>query len=181
MLGLYKKWKAKKEQEIVDKIRKEMMNSSPRFKVSTPEIVPVKAQIFSFDEAEGKQYVNGNPYMREVMNIPSSQVYIMFSIICVTAPTLGVLSGGFFIQYLGGYTNKMALDACFKISIIAAGCGIFLPFFDITAVFVIFMWLLLFFGGSITPGLTGVMIAAIPENSKEIGNSLSQLFYNLIG
>ena len=120
-------------------------------------------------------------YMREVMNIPSSQVYIMFSIICVTAPTLGVLSGGFFIQYLGGYTNKMALDACFKISIIAAGCGIFLPFFDITAVFVIFMWLLLFFGGSITPGLTGVMIAAIPENSKEIGNSLSQLFYNLIG
>ena len=120
-------------------------------------------------------------YMREVMNIPSSRVYIMFSIICITAPTLGVLSGGFFIQYLGGYTNKMALEACFKISIIAAGCGIFLPFFDITAVFVIFMWLLLFFGGSITPGLTGVMIASIPENSKEIGNSLSQLFYNLIG
>ena len=120
-------------------------------------------------------------YMREVMNIPSSKVYIIFSIICITAPTLGVLSGGFFIQYLGGYTNKMALDACFKISIIAAGCGIFLPFFDIIAVFVIFMWLLLFFGGSITPGLTGVMIAAIPENSKEIGNSLSQLFYNLIG
>ena len=120
-------------------------------------------------------------YMREIMNIPSSEVYIIFSIICITAPTFGVLSGGFFIQYLGGYTNKMALDACFKISIIAAGCGIFLPFFDITAVFVVFMWLLLFFGGSITPGLTGIMIASIPENSKEIGNSLSQLFYNLIG
>ena len=120
-------------------------------------------------------------YMREVMNISSSKVYIIFSIVCITAPTLGVLSGGFFIQYLGGYTNKMALDACFKISIIAAGCGIFLPFFDITVVFVIFMWLLLFFGGSITPGLTGIMIASIPENSKEIGNSLSQLFYNLIG
>ena len=58
---------------------------------------------------------------------------------------------------------------------------LFLPFFDITAVFVVFMWLLLFFGGSITPGLTGIMIASIPENSKEIGNSLSQLFYNLIG
>jgi hypothetical protein len=39
------------------------------------------------------------------------------------------------------------------------------------------MWLLLFFGGSITPGLTGIMIASIPENSKEIGNSLSQLVY----
>ena len=30
-------------------------------------------------------------------------------------------------------------------------------------------------------GLTGIMIASIPENSKEIGNSLTQLFYNLIG
>ena len=120
-------------------------------------------------------------YMREILNIPSSKVYIIFSIICITAPTLGVLSGGFFIQYLGGYTNKMALDACFKISIIAAVFGIFLPFFDIIWLFVIFMWLLLFFGGSITPGLTGIMIASIPENSKEIGNSISQLFYNSIG
>ena len=120
-------------------------------------------------------------YMREILNIPSSKVYIIFSIVCITAPTLGVLSGGFFIQYLGGYTNKMALDACFKISIIAAVSGIFLPFFDIILLFVIFMWLLLFFGGSITPGLTGIMIASIPEKSKEIGNSISQLFYNLIG
>ena len=120
-------------------------------------------------------------YMQEIMNIPSSKVYIIFSIVCITAPTLGVLSGGIFIQYLGGYTNKKALDACFKISIIAAICGIFLPLVDITLIFVIFMWLLLFFGGSITPGLTGIMIASIPENSKEIGNSITQLFYNLIG
>ena len=120
-------------------------------------------------------------YMQEVMNLSASKVYIIFSVICVTAPTLGVLLGGFFIQYLGGYTNKKSLDACFKISIIAAICGIFLPFIDIVALFVIFMWLLLFFGGSITPGLTGIMIASIPENSKEIGNSITQLFYNLIG
>ena len=120
-------------------------------------------------------------YMREIMDISSSKVYIIFSLVCITAPTSGVLLGGIFIQYLGGYTNKMALDVCFKISIIAAGCGIFLPLFDIPSVFVIFMWLLLFFGGSITPGLTGIMIASIPENKKEIGNSISQLFYNLIG
>ena len=120
-------------------------------------------------------------YMQEVMNIPSSKVYIIFSVVCITAPTLGVLSGGIFIQYLGGYTNKKALDACFKISIIAICCGIFLPLGDYPVVFVIFMWLLLFFGGSITPGLTGIMIASIPENSKEIGNSVTQLFYNLFG
>ena len=120
-------------------------------------------------------------YMQEVMNISSSKVYIIFSAVCITAPTLGVLCGGIFIQYLGGYTNRKALDACFKISIIAAGCGVFLPLVNFPLIFVIFMWLLLFFGGSITPGLTGIMIASIPENSKEIGNSITQLFYNLIG
>ena len=120
-------------------------------------------------------------YMQEVMNIEPSKVYFIFSIVCISAPTLGVLSGGIFIQYLGGYTNKKALDACFKISIIAGGCGILLPIFDYPIFFVIFMWLLLFFGGSITPGLTGIMIVSIPENSKEIGNSITQLFYNLIG
>ena len=120
-------------------------------------------------------------YMQEVMNISASKVYVIFSAVCISAPTLGVLSGGIFIQYLGGYTNKKALDACFKMSIIAACCGVFLPVSDYPFVFVIFMWLLLYFGGSITPGLTGIMIASIPENSKEIGNSITQLFYNLIG
>ena len=43
------------------------------------------------------------------------------------------------------------------------------------------MWLLLFFGGSVTPGLTGIMINSIPDNVKEIGNSVTQFFYNLIG
>jgi hypothetical protein len=43
------------------------------------------------------------------------------------------------------------------------------------------MWLMLFFESSITPGLTGLMISTIPDNYKEIGNSLTQLFYNLIG
>ena len=120
-------------------------------------------------------------YMQEVMNIPSNRVYIIFALVCISAPTLGVLLGGFFIQYLGGYTNKKALDACFKITLLALLSGIFLPLFDYIFIFVIFMWLLLFFGGSVTPGLTGIMINSIPDNVKEIGNSVSQFFYNLIG
>ena len=120
-------------------------------------------------------------YMQEVMGISPDKVYIIFALVCISAPTLGVLLGGLFIQYLGGYTNKNALDACFKITILALLSGIFLPLFDITFIFVLFMWLLLFFGGSVTPGLTGIMIASIPDNVKEIGNSLTQFFYNLIG
>ena len=57
----------------------------------------------------------------------------------------------------------------------------FLPLLDIVWLFVVLMWLLLFFGGSITPGLTGIMLSSIPDNSKEIGNSVTQLCYNLLG
>jgi MFS family permease len=120
-------------------------------------------------------------YMQEVLGISRSYVYIIYSIICISAPTLGVLLGGIFIQYLGGYTNKRALDACFKIAILAALSGAFLPLFDVPWIFVISMWLLLFFGGSVTPGLTGIMIASIPESYKGLGNSLTQLCYNLVG
>ena len=120
-------------------------------------------------------------YMQEVMLIPSSKVYVIFAVVCITAPVLGVLLGGIFIQYLGGYTDKRALEACYKIAILAGICGVFLPLLDIVWLFVVLMLLLLFFGGSITPGLTGIMLSSIPDNSKEIGNSVTQLCYNLLG
>lgn len=120
-------------------------------------------------------------YMQEVMHIESSKVYIIYAVVCISAPVLGVLLGGLFIQYLGGYTDKRALKACFLIAILAAASGILLPFVSFVPLFVILMWLLLFFGGSMTPGLTGIMLSSIPDNYKEIGNSLTQLCYNLLG
>jgi hypothetical protein len=64
MFKLYKRWKEKKKKKLIGKT----WVDNPILSTFTPEIVPVKAQIFSFDEAEGKQYVNGNPYAKERMN-----------------------------------------------------------------------------------------------------------------
>ena len=120
-------------------------------------------------------------YMLSILKLNLGKIYVIYIIVCLTAPTLGVLSGGVLITYLGGYTNKKALDACYNLAISAAICILILPLFNITFIFILFMWLLLFFGGSITPGLTGIMIASIPQNHKEIGNSFTNLCYNLIG
>ena len=120
-------------------------------------------------------------YMQEVMHLKSSMTYIIYAIVSISAPTLGVLTGGFLIQYLGGYTDEKALNACCKLTFVGFICASILPLFDYPIIFVIFMWLMLFFESSVTPGLTGLMIATIPDNYKEIGNSLTQLFYNLIG
>ena len=120
-------------------------------------------------------------YMQEVIHFNSLETYIIYSLVCISAPTLGVLTGGFLIQYLGGYTTGKAIDACSKLTLIGFICACILPIFEIPIIFVIIMWLLLFFESSVTPGLTGLMIASLSENYKEIGNSITQLFYNLIG
>lgn len=120
-------------------------------------------------------------YMQTVLHVDPKKVFITFAIVCITAPVLGVLMGGFFIQKLGGYTNKRALDACFKISILAAISGAFLPLINNFFLFVLLIWLLLFFGGSIVPGLTGIMISATPEKTKEVAMSITHLGYNLLG
>ena len=120
-------------------------------------------------------------YMQEVIQLESTKTYIIYAIVSISAPTLGVLTGGFLIQYLGGYTDEKALNACCKLTFIGFCCAFMLPIFDYPIIFVIFMWLMLFFESSVTPGLTGLMISTIPDKYKEIGNSLTQLFYNLIG
>ena len=57
----------------------------------------------------------------------------------------------------------------------------FAPLIDLPIIFAFSIWLLLFFESSVTPGLTGYMISSIPSRYKELGNSITQLCYNLIG
>jgi MFS family permease len=120
-------------------------------------------------------------YMQTVLDVDPKNVFMIFAVVSITGPTLGVLAGGYLIQKLGGYTNKTALDACFKISLLAALSGCLLPIIDIIPIFVILMWLLLFFGASIVPGLTGIMLSSTPEKTKEIAMSITHLCYNLLG
>jgi sugar phosphate permease len=120
-------------------------------------------------------------YMQTVLGIDPKSVFIAFALVSITAPILGVLAGGYLIQQLGGYTKNSALEACFKISILAALSGAFLPLIDFFPLFIILMWLLLFFGASIVPGLTGIMLSSTPEKTKEVANSITHLCYNLLG
>lgn len=120
-------------------------------------------------------------YMMLVLKVNPKNVFITFAVVCITAPVLGVIVGGYFIQKLGGYTSPDALNHCFKVSILAAAAGFFLPVIDNIPLFVILIWLLLFFGGSIVPGLTGIMISSAPDKIKEVANSITHLCYNLFG
>ena len=43
------------------------------------------------------------------------------------------------------------------------------------------MWFTIFFGGSLMPGLTGILLNSMDDNMKEEGNSITQFCYNLLG
>jgi predicted MFS family arabinose efflux permease len=120
-------------------------------------------------------------YMMIVLKVEPRKVFITFAVTCITGPIFGVICGGYLIQQLGGYTSKVALQTCFRISILAAAAGMFLPLVNNYYLFVALMWLLLFFGGSIVPGLTGIMISSTHEKTKEVSNSITHLCYNLCG
>ena len=120
-------------------------------------------------------------YLQIILKVEHKKVFIIFALVCISAPVLGVISGGYYLKQIGGYQNKRALDACVKISVLAAISGALLPVVDNYIIFVIMMWLLLFFGASIVPGLIGIMISSAPDNAKEIANSISHLCYNLLG
>ena len=120
-------------------------------------------------------------YMVTILKQEENKVYITFAIVCISAPTLGVLLGGYLIDNLGGYTDKRALQTCFHFSVVSGCCGIPLPFVNSFWVFVLLMWFTLFFGGSIMPGLTGILLASIDDDGKEASNSITHFCYNLIG
>jgi MFS family permease len=112
-------------------------------------------------------------YMVTILKQEENKVYITFAIVCISAPTLGVLLGGYLIDNLGGYTDKRALQTCFHFSVVSGCCGIPLPFVNSFWLFVLLMWFTLFFGGSIMPGLTGILLASIDDDGKEASNSIT--------
>lgn len=64
MLGLIKKWRAKKEKEIADKIRKEILANPPQLK-SEQAHISVVTVVQSLDSIEYEEYKSGNPYVVE--------------------------------------------------------------------------------------------------------------------
>jgi MFS family permease len=120
-------------------------------------------------------------YMIKVIKLDTNKANILFIIVCITAPTFGVISGGYLIEKLGGSNDKRSLEACYKVSIMAAVCGLPLPFINNYIIFVFLMWMLLFLGGSIMPGMTGIMLNSAPIAHKEVANSLTYFCYNVIG
>lgn len=95
--------------------------------------------------------------------MPHELVFKAFLIISLSAPLSGVYLGGLILHYYGGYDGNNAMRIVSIEALCASVSGFFIPFSNNGWVVLIFLWFLLFFGGSAVPAIMGIMISSIPK------------------
>ena len=76
---------------------------------------------------------------------------------------------------------RKSLIFCSLLGIFACLSSIPVPITRDLFYFIIFMWLVLFFGGGIVPVLTSIIINAVPDEHSGSANSISNLLTNTLG
>lgn len=124
-------------------------------------------------------------YLVDEIHVSKELVLPSFSVVSATGPILGVLFGGWIIDWMGGYKGSRGLNMAARsaslLGLAAVVCA--LPVIwarDFWAIIGL-IWFLLFFGGGVLPACTGILIAAVPTQQRPFAASLSTFFYNLLG
>ncbi|GLE00648.1 hypothetical protein PINS_up009405 [Pythium insidiosum] len=109
----------------------------------------------------------------------------LFVLVAGTGPIFGVFFGGWLIDRCGGYIGVQqratALGICMALGVTAFAISAATTFFDDIYITASFLWLLLFFGGSILPACTGIFISVVPAQHRALASSFSVMVFNLIG
>lgn len=100
-------------------------------------------------------------YLITDLKVNENTVFITFAIVSITGPVLGVIVGGNVTTALGGYNSKKALRLSLIVSSFCACVAAPIAFINSFPLFVALLWFLLFFGGSVLPCMTGIMLNTV--------------------
>ena len=120
-------------------------------------------------------------YLKKVLDIQETLIFVAFVVTCVTAPTLGIIMGGCIVEKYGGYESRSSLFICSVFGLGALITGVPIVIFNGILGFTIFLWLFLFFGSAIVPNLMGIIISSLPYELRGAGNSVALLFATTLG
>ncbi|EEY59605.1 Major Facilitator Superfamily (MFS) [Phytophthora infestans T30-4] len=113
------------------------------------------------------------------------EIHLSYLLVSGTGPIMGVFFGGWLIDQFGGYSGPyhqmQALRVCMVLG--GAGCLAALPVSYVHNTFsiAVFLWLMLFCGGSILPACSGIVISAAPPRLRPLASSVAYASYNLFG
>lgn len=69
----------------------------------------------------------------------------------------------------------------FVFAAVGIGSAIIIPFVNNFYIVAILLWFVLFFGGAMMPGLTGIMMVSVPPYLRAFGNSNGEIIKNIFG
>ena len=182
----------KEEEKIIRKTEEEELNISQNEDLSYFEKIKVLLQykVFVYSMLSmsvliyiitGVQYWVTD-YLDSILGIKSQKDRLfLFTIACFTAPVFGVLIGTGMKNFYCKQNMRKSLIFCSLLGIFACISSIPVPLTRDLFYFIIFMWLVLFFGGGIVPVLTSIIINSVPGEHSGSANSISNLLTNLLG
>ena len=126
------------------------------------------------------QYL-GEIYMELVLKMDATLRFIIFSLLCLLGPIVGMIFGGLVCSKLGGYNKRRAMIFIIILLMAAAILSSLITLGDNTIVFIIFSWSYLFFLCAAVPPESGIIIASLENNLRGDGFALSNSLLNLLG
>lgn len=120
-------------------------------------------------------------YLTEVLLVEETLADIFFIGYALTSLPLGVMTGGFVVQRIGGYTS---LNSSYYVAFNTLMCAILaiaIAYVHNLIFFSFLFWSLLFFGAAMIPALDGGIISSVPVELKGSGYSLQNVTSNVIG
>jgi hypothetical protein len=127
----------------------------------------------------------GTKYLSVALHAPLPVVSTMFVLCAATGPTLGVFFGGWVVDKVGGYKGAhqrvIALELCATFGVLA--CLFSLPITFVSNIFgaVSLLWVVLFFGASMLPACSGIVVSIIPRAHRPTSSALAIVVFNMFG
>lgn len=114
-----------------------------------------------------------------------NEIHAAYLLVSGTGPILGVFFGGWLIDQYGGYSGPYHQMKALRVCVLLGGasCLAALPvsYVHTTFFIAVFLWLMLFCGGSILPACSGIVISASPPRLRPLASSVAYASYNLFG
>lgn len=127
----------------------------------------------------------GTSYMIIALDTPVLMVQCFFIFVAATAPTSGVIFGGWYLDKRGGYKGVKQRYIALKICLAFGSAGLFWTFLTIFTknfyLVVAYIWLILFCGGATLPGCSGIAVSVVPAAYRAYSSSISLIIFNLFG
>lgn len=127
----------------------------------------------------------GTSYMIIALKTPVLMVQCFFIFVAATAPTSGVMFGGWYLDQKGGYKGVKQRYIALKICIVFGSLGLFWAILTIFTtnfyLVVAYIWLVLFCGGATLPGCSGIAVSVVPRAYRAYSSSISLIVFNLFG